>query len=113
MLEELRSLSEANKKRVLVIATVIIMAIVIGVWIMYFNSIIAGTSQQAAVQATSSVAAATPVATTTMPSAITTITPTPAQASGPGLWQNIKNGIGSIVNIFKKSSQYNIQPQGN
>jgi flagellar basal body-associated protein FliL len=103
MLEELQSLSAASKKRVLVIATIIIMAIVIGVWVVYFNSIIAGTSQQIAVQATSS-AAATP--------AIPTATAAP-QASDPGLWQNIKDGFGFIANIFKKPSQYNVQPQNN
>jgi hypothetical protein len=110
MLEELQSLSDASKKRVLIIATIIIMVIIIGVWVVYFNSIIAGPSQQATVQATSSVAVATPIA---VPATLPTVTSAPAQASGPSLWQNIKNGIGSVANIFKKPSQYNIQPQSN
>lgn len=103
MLEELQSLSENNKKRVLVITTVIIMIIVIGIWISYFNSIIVGTAQQVAMRATSSAAEAP---TFTAPAAS-------PQASGPSLWQNIKNGFGFVANIFRQPSQYNVQPQSN
>ena len=102
MLEELQSLSEGNKKRVLVIATVIIMVIIIGVWATYFNSIVMGSADQATVPAVSTVATAT---VPTVPAA------TSAQANGPSLWQNIKDGFGSIANVFKKPSQYTIQPQ--
>jgi hypothetical protein len=103
MLEELQSLSETKKKQVIVIATIIIMAIIIGVWVAYFNSTIMGSAQQqAAAQAT-----------TTAPVAVAAPTPTPAPANGPGLWQNIENAFGSIANIFRKPSQYNIQPQSN
>jgi flagellar basal body-associated protein FliL len=102
MLEELQSLSDGNKKRVLVIATIIIMVIIVGVWVAYFNSIIMGTAQQAATEATTSVAVAPTVTTTT---------PVTAQTNGPSLWQNIENGFGSIANVFKKPSQYTIQPQ--
>jgi hypothetical protein len=107
MLEELQSLSDGNKKRVLVIATVIIMVIIIGVWVVYFNSIIMGTAQPVATEATTTSAVATPTPTTTAPVPVT------AQANGPSLWQNIENGFGSIANVFKKPSQYNIQPQSN
>ncbi len=104
MLEELQSLSDGNKKRVLIIATVIIMVIIIGVWVTYFNSVIVGTDQSVATEATTTTSAvATP--TTTAPAPVT------AQANGPSIWQNIKNGFGSIANVFKKPSQYNIQPQ--
>jgi flagellar basal body-associated protein FliL len=98
MLEELRSLSEGNKKRILVIATIIIMVIIIGVWVAYFNSIIMGTAQQVTTEAPTSSVATAPVV---------------AQANGPSLWQNIKDGFGSIANVFKKPSQYTIQPQNN
>jgi hypothetical protein len=101
MLEELQSLSEVKKKQVLIVATIIIMVIVVGVWMSYFNSIVAGTAQEAATQATSSVAVAT------------TSVVAPTQASGPGLWQDIKNGFGSIANIFSGPSQYKVQPQSN
>jgi hypothetical protein len=108
MLEELQSLSETNKKRVLVIATTIIMVIVIGIWFSSFSSLLgAAAGPQAAVQSTSSVDSA--------PAAAPLIAPAtaPAQANGPSLWQNIKNGFGGIENIFRKPSQYNITPQGN
>ena len=103
MLEELQSLSDGNKKRVLVIATVIIMIIIIGVWVVYFNSIIMGTAQQAATEATTSSVVVTPTATAPVP--------VTEQANGPSLWQNIKDGFGSVANVFKKPSQYTIQPQ--
>ncbi|HEY5221379.1 MAG TPA: hypothetical protein VIJ29_04575 [Candidatus Paceibacterota bacterium] len=109
MLEELRSLSEANKKRVLIIATIIIMVIIIGVWVTYFNSIVIGNSSGAAAQATSTVATSTapvPIAIAPAPAASV-----PTQASGPGVWQDIKNFFSAIANIFRKPSQYNIQPQ--
>lgn len=103
MLEELQSLSEGDKKRVLIIATIVIMIIIIGVWMVYFNSVIMGTAQQAAAGATTANSAA---------SAPVTATPSvAAQANGPSLWQNIENGFGSIANVFKKPSQYTIQPQ--
>jgi hypothetical protein len=90
MLEELRSLSEINKKRVLIITTIIITVIIIGVWVSYFNGIIQGTVPRDSMQATSTV---------------------PIAVSGPSVWQNIKNGFGSVLDVFKKPSQYNIQPQ--
>jgi hypothetical protein len=111
MFQELQSLSEANKKRVLVVATIIIMVIVIGVWVSYFNSILLGRAGQNTAQATSATAAATgtaavPIAITPTPS-----TPAPAKASGPGIWQDIENGFAAFANIFRKPSQYTIQPK--
>jgi flagellar basal body-associated protein FliL len=97
MLEELQSLSEAKKKQVIIIATIIIMIIVIGAWAAYFNSVIQGTAEQVADQASSTTQAAAP-------SVAAAPTPAPAQASGPSLWQNIEN-------FFKGSSNYTIQPQ--
>ena len=105
MLKELRSLSEGDKKRVLVVATIIIMIIVIGVWVVYFNSIIMGTTQQVATETTTSSAMAAPTTPAT--------TPVTARANGPSPWQNIKDGLWSITNVFKKPSQYTIQPQNN
>jgi hypothetical protein len=80
------------------------MVIIIGVWVAYFNSVIMGTAQQTAVETTTPSAAVAPAAATAT-------APVTAQANGPSLWQNIENGFGSIANVFKKPSQYNIQPQ--
>lgn len=87
-IEELQSLSDVHKKRVLIIATIVIMVIVVGVWLSYFNGILAAASQPAVAETTST-------------------TPT---ASGPSMWQNIKNEMASIGNVFNSSSQYTIQP---
>lgn len=109
MLEELQSLSEKNKHRILIIATIIIMVIVVSIWLLYVGSIIAGSSQQSASQAASTNAVA--------PAAVPVVAPTAMQASGPSMWQNVGNWFGfvfsSIANIFRKPSQYNIQPQNN
>jgi hypothetical protein len=97
MLEELRSLSPENKKRVLIVSTIIIMIIVVGLWMLYFNSIVIGSEQQTVAQpVAASVPAPTPVAA--------------PQASGPGLWQNMKNWFGGLADILEKPSQYKIQP---
>jgi flagellar basal body-associated protein FliL len=112
MLEELQSMSDRNKKRVLIIATVIIMIIIIGVWVAYFNSVIMGTTQPAATEATTSSAVGAPTQTPTT-TAATATAPVTAQANGPSLWQNIKDWFGSIANVFKKPSEYTIQPQSN
>jgi hypothetical protein len=87
-IEELQSLSDTHKKRVLVISTIVIMLIVVGVWFSYFNGILAAASQPTVAEATST-------------------TPT---ASGPSMWQNIKNDMASIGNVFNSSSQYTVQP---
>jgi zona occludens toxin (predicted ATPase) len=121
MLQELQSLNPEKKKSLLIVATIIIMVIVIGVWLSYFNSILQGPAEQAAAQASSTADGTAPAATTsiaitaaTAPAAVPAATPA---TNGPGLWQDIKNGFGnmfrSIANIFQKPSQYNIQPQGN
>ena len=113
MLEELQSLDEKIKKRVLVIATIIIMVIIVGIWISYLNSIVAGPAkQEAAAQASSTAAAGVPAPAA--PSPVATSAPAPAQASGPSMWQDIKHWFGSafasFANIFRKPSQYTIQP---
>ena len=110
MLEELWALNETNKKRLLVVVTIIVMAIIVGVWVSYFNSVIMGASSAPAAQTasavpkqatTSTIAPAPPVVSHTAP----------AQQSSPGLWQYIESGASHIVNIFKDQSQYTIQPQ--
>jgi hypothetical protein len=111
MLEELQSLSEINKKRVLVISTIIIMIIIIGIWFSYFNSIMGGAAQQVAIQQTAS--QATSSAPTSPAPVVAAPVAVPAQTNGPSLWQDIKNGFSSFANIFRKPSQYDIKPQGN
>ena len=100
-LEELQSLSDVHKKRVLVIATVIIMVIVIGVWFSYFNGIIASASQPTVAGSGDGTAQATSTAPTTG---------TAPTANGASMWQNIKNDMASIGSIFNSSSQYTVQP---
>lgn len=124
-LEEIQSLSEGTKKRVLIIGTALIMIIVIGVWLSYFNSIIgdASQSQVAESAATAPAATAPPAPVTTSPAATTVTATTTTSASGAamatvadsGLWQNIKNGFFSVVEfftgIFNRPSNYTIQPK--
>jgi uncharacterized membrane protein YraQ (UPF0718 family) len=107
MLEELQSLNEITKKRVLVITTIIIMIIIVGIWISYLNGIVAGPAEQAAAQANANAAAsAAPIAASA-----------PVKANGPSMWQEVEHWFGSIpdsiANIFQKPSQYTIQPSGN
>jgi hypothetical protein len=106
-LEELQSMDEGAKKRVLIISTIVIMIIVVGIWLVYFNTIVGMNSAGDVSQATTTTPGAIAIAvvpTTTIPA-----------AGGVGLWQNIENGFvsvfRSIANIFSGPSNYKIQPQ--
>jgi hypothetical protein len=103
LLEEIQSLNEKNKKRVLVIGTAIIMIIVIGVWITYFNGIIASAGQQSVADGSTNAA--------TTQGTVAAAQPTAPIAHGSSIWQNVENGMASIGNIFKRPSNYTIQPQ--
>ena len=93
-LGELQSLDEATKRKVAIVATVIIMVGVIFVWVGYFNGLVAGVSQQQTTVATN---------------------------NSPSFTQNIKSGMAAIGNgfvgatqwfigIFKNPGQYTIHP---
>lgn len=100
-LEELQSLDEPTKKKVMIVATVVIMGVVIYFWLAYFNNLVAGIDQSTVAENVSSSA---------------------ATASGPGLGESLRNGIASIgnvfmgivhglANIFQAPRQYLITPQ--
>ena len=94
-LEELQSLGNAAKKRVLIISTLVIMVIIVTIWFSYFNGVVASAGQPTIADTSSTVSnGATP-------------------AKGPSIWQNIEVGMASIGNIFKGHSDYTIQPQNN
>jgi cytoskeletal protein RodZ len=124
-LEEIQSLSDVAKKRVLIISTIIIMVIVVGVWFSYFNNILAQANHGASEQTASAAATVAPsdepspfpaTATTTTdvaPTASANAAAPAATPSGPTLWQHIENGFNWIGNIFKGPSNYTIQPQSN
>ena len=106
-LEELQAMSEARKRQVLIISTVVIMALVVGVWLAYFNSVVmggaSGTTDVSAVAGTQA-------------SATSTSAPAPAAtapvSAGPSLWARMKEGFASIERMFGGGpSQYSIQPQ--
>ena len=46
-LETLQALDEGTKKKIMIIATIVIMAIVIYFWLAYFNGLVAAVSQPA------------------------------------------------------------------
>ncbi len=96
-LEELQSLDEPTKKKVLIIATAIIMVVVIYFWLMYFNSFVVDTT------ITNTVATGTPAVAA------------PAAPAGPGAWQNIEGWFASIGHAisgaFQAPRQYIVQPQ--
>ena len=93
-LEEIQSLDQATKQKVLIIASASIMAIIVFLWMAYFNTLIGGAPGIAVV---SQMAAP---ATVSAPS-----------ASGPSVWQDIAHEFNAIVNFFKSPRQYEIKPQ--
>lgn len=95
-------MSETRKRQVLVISTIIIMAIVVGVWLSYFNSVVMGGAGTTGGASSASVQSSV------------SSTPAPASSAAPawsGIWTRIKDGMSSIGRMFSGPSQYTIQPQ--
>ena len=91
--EQLQSLDESMKQKILIVATIVIMVVVVYVWIGYFNGIVAGVSQP-----DQSVAQVQPQATQ----------PT---SGGNSVWQDMQNGMANMINAFKQPGQYTIEPK--
>jgi hypothetical protein len=91
-LEEVQAFDESVKRKILVVATVVIMIVVAYVWVGYFNGLVAGSSQQ---DQPPVVAAAQ----------------TPSGNSGYNLWQSMTSGMADIVNTFRGPGQYTVTPQ--
>jgi hypothetical protein len=81
--EELQSLSESTKQRILVVSTIVIMIVVVYVWLGYFNGIVAQAQSQQ----------------------------TQPTSSGNNFWQTVKDDMGNMVNNFKQPGQYTVQPK--
>jgi hypothetical protein len=79
-LEELQSLDEPVKRRILVVSAIIIMAIVIYVWLGYFNGLVA-TNQ-----------------------------PQQTSGSGSSFWRNMTGDMADMINFFRGPRQYVVQP---
>lgn len=99
--EELQSLDEPTKRKVLVVATAVIMVAVIYFWLAYFNNIVASISQPSIAQNTPTSSAAETV---------------PAQAAepGPSMFARIGDGftymIKGLGSILQAPRQYIVQP---
>lgn len=96
-LEKLQSSDEGTKRRVMIIASILIMAVVIYVWLAYFNNLLAGLSQPA------ENAAAAP------------------QDSGFSFWQSTKSGavfvygalsdkLGALGDLFQRPREFIVEP---
>lgn len=97
-LERLQSADEATKKRWLIVSAAVIMAIVIYVWLAYFNNLVAGFSESGQ--------------------------PVQADSGGEGgvtFWQTMKNGLSvtfhgftsglhGLGNILQAPREYIINP---
>ncbi len=81
-LRKVQALDENDKRKVLVVSTIVIMAIVVFVWIAYFNSIVVPVGSGAAIA--SSTDAGAPGATSTAAA---------QSPSGPGFWHTIENDL--------------------
>ena len=101
-LEELQSLNEPTKRKVLVVATILIMFVIVYFWLGYFNGLVASVAQ--------------------VPVADSEGQPQSQQSSGEsGFFQNMKNGMAMVANdlagapqwltnALQSPRQYNIQP---
>lgn len=100
-LEELQALGEPTKRKILIVATAIIMVIVVYVWFGYFNGLVTNVSQSPVAQSQE------------------------AQTStNSGFFQTIGNAamfiggecvraIHAVKDLFQKTGQYVVTPQNN
>ena len=105
-LEELQSLDERTKSRVLIVTTIVIMAIIIYFWLGYFNSIVSSGVQPAVADANQPADTA---------DSGQTAQPAGSANSQPGFFTSMGNGMATMVhafeNIFQAPSKYIIKPQ--
>ena len=95
-LKKLQTADEAHKKRILVATSIIIMVIVVYVWLMYFNNLVArGTEEAAPVAATQE---ETPGFWGTM------------QRGSATLYYNIMGGIEWLGSAFRAPREYIVKP---
>lgn len=110
-IEELQSLEEGAKGKVLIVATMVIMIFVVYAWFGFFNNMVAGT------ESNSTTSAAT--ADSQPEQQQSQIQAQPQNPTGNSFGQTMANGIADIgngfatmiswfENIFKGSGQYNI-----
>jgi hypothetical protein len=92
-LEEIQAFDESVKRKILVVATVVVMIVVAYAWVGYFNGLVAESSQQQA----------TGTATQTAASG--------AESGGYNFWQSMKSGMADIVNTFRGPGRYTVTPQ--
>jgi hypothetical protein len=95
-LEELQSLDEATKQKVIIVATVVIMVVIVYFWLAYFNNLVAGVGQVAAQQPAASA------------------TPAAAATPGPGIFERMGAGFAAMdhwfANLFQAPKQYIVKP---
>ncbi len=121
-LEYLQTLPEPVKRRVLIAATAVVMAIVIYVWLAYFNGLLASLAQPAAPVAENAPPAAAQAGGTAPGTAALGTSAASAAPAGEDIGEWFRNGMGSVYgafanfargveNIWSVSGQYNVQPQ--
>lgn len=95
-IEQLQSLNEPKKTKVLVVATIIVMAVVVYFWLGYFSSIVSSVPQPAVAAQDQSA-------------------PMAQQQAEPGFFQRMGSGMAAMVrafgNILEAPRKYIVQPQ--
>ncbi len=98
ILEKVRSLDDDAKRNVLIVSSAIAIAIVVGVWIIYFNAMVMPSSPVSAIP--TSTAALAPIASPSLPAATGSGAGIQGSSSGPGLWHTIGNGFSAAWQGF-------------
>jgi hypothetical protein len=110
-LEELQSLEETTKRKVVVVSTIILMVGVIYLWLGYFNTLVVGQSQRNQVAQNNDTAGTMGVTDGATGAQVAGTQNNAANATtGANFFQNMKNGMAWIAGMFKSPGQYNIQP---
>ena len=103
--EELQSLNEGTKRKVAIVATIVLMVGVVYVWLGYFNGLVAGSSGSTGNAGNSEISQQQP----------TPVGQTQQNQSAPSSWMAaLGNGFAGaatrVADLFKNFGQYNIKP---
>lgn len=99
-IEELQSLGEPTKRKILIGATAVIMVAVVYLWLGYFNGLVAASSQTPIVAAQDSQSGGS----------ATQAQVQPQQGVGAIIGGFFSNIIGDFRHLFQSPGQYNINP---
>ena len=95
LLEEVQSLDDGAKRKVLIVSSAVVIVIVVAIWVLYFNDIVMAPSGENGQVASTTAAVPVPSVSAANPS-----------SSGPGFWHTVGNDLSGLANVFTGGHEY-------